>query len=134
MKKTIPRWIILASAILVLQACMAADEPPGAALSVSLDNIYRLYDVQSRSISPENFTGERGKAGMATEGTGQRAARDLGQGWKVSPSIEIKALGWQPGGRYLPLQDDVASVAFWYQQEPHKKFPQLPARDELEWH
>jgi len=43
-------------------------------------------------------------------------------------------LGWQPGGRYLPLQDDVASVAFWYQKLPHKKFPTFPSRDELELH
>ena len=28
---------------------------------------------------------------MATEGTGKNAARDLGQGWKVSPSVRIKA-------------------------------------------
>jgi hypothetical protein len=27
---------------------------------------------------------------MATEGTGAKAARDLGQGWKISPSIRIK--------------------------------------------
>ena len=27
---------------------------------------------------------------MATEGTGAKAARDLGQGWKVSPSVRIK--------------------------------------------
>jgi hypothetical protein len=25
-----------------------------------------LYNVQSRSISPENFTGEKGRGGMAT--------------------------------------------------------------------
>jgi hypothetical protein len=43
-----------------------------------------------RSVSPENFTGEKGKGGMATEGTGARAARELGQGWKVSPSVRIK--------------------------------------------
>jgi hypothetical protein len=46
--------------------------------------------------------------------------------------VTIQALGWQSGGRYLPLQDDIASVAFWYQTEPHRKFPPLPARDELE--
>jgi hypothetical protein len=28
---------------------------------------------------------------MATEGTGKNAARDLGQGWKVSPSVRIPA-------------------------------------------
>jgi hypothetical protein len=46
--------------------------------------------------------------------------------------VTIQALGWRSGGRYLPLQDDIASVAFWYQQEPHAKFPQLPDRDHLE--
>jgi hypothetical protein len=48
--------------------------------------------------------------------------------------VTIQDLGWQSGGRYLPLQDDIASVAFWYQTEPHQKFPTLPTRDELEWH
>ena len=46
--------------------------------------------------------------------------------------ITIQALGWQSGGRYLPLQDDIASVAFWYQTEPHKSFPKLPEKDFLE--
>jgi hypothetical protein len=46
--------------------------------------------------------------------------------------VTIQALGWRTGGRYLPLQDDIASVAFWYQQEPHAKFPKLPDRDYLE--
>ncbi len=36
------------------------------------------------------------------------------------------------GGRYLPLQDDISSVAFWYQKEPHAPFPRLPSKDELE--
>jgi hypothetical protein len=48
--------------------------------------------------------------------------------------VTIQALGWQSGGRYLPLQDDIASVAFWYQKGPHGKFPPLPSRDELELH
>jgi len=48
-----------------------------------------LSDAQTRSISAENFTGEKGKAGMALEGTGAQSARELGQGWKVSPSIQI---------------------------------------------
>lgn len=34
----------------------------------------------------------------------------------------------------MKLQDDIASVAFWYQAEPHQKFPPLPDRDELEPH
>ena len=48
--------------------------------------------------------------------------------------VTIQALGWQTGGRYLPLKDDIASVSFWYQTEPHGKFPKLPTRDELDWH
>ncbi len=60
-------------------------------LHMSLGNLSRLSDAKTRSISPESFTGEKGKAGMATEGTGKNAARELGQGWKVSPSVRIKA-------------------------------------------
>ncbi|MEO8822047.1 MAG: glycoside hydrolase family 172 protein [Ginsengibacter sp.] len=57
----------------------------------NLQNIYRLSDAKSRSISPENFTGAKGLGGMATEGTGKNASRELGEGWKVSPSVIIKA-------------------------------------------
>jgi D-arabinan exo alpha-(1,3)/(1,5)-arabinofuranosidase (non-reducing end) len=60
-------------------------------LGLNLGNLYRVSKAQTRSISPENFTGEKGKAGMATEGTGKGAARELGQGWKVSPSVNIEA-------------------------------------------
>ena len=60
-------------------------------LELHLGNLSRLSAAQSRSISPENFTGEKGQAGMATEGTGQNAARELGRGWKVSPSVRIAA-------------------------------------------
>ena len=60
-------------------------------LNMNLGSLYRLSNAETRSISPENFTGEKGKAGMATEGTGKNCARDLGQGWKISPSVRIKA-------------------------------------------
>ncbi len=46
--------------------------------------------------------------------------------------ITVQALGWRSEGRYLPLRDDIASTAFWYQTEPHTKFPELPSIDELE--
>jgi hypothetical protein len=46
--------------------------------------------------------------------------------------VTIQALGWRSGGRYLPLTDDISSVAFWYQTEPHAAFPKLPSKDELE--
>lgn len=56
-----------------------------------LSNLSLLSNAKSRSISPENFTGAKGQGGMATEGTGKECARDLGQGWKVSPSVIVKA-------------------------------------------
>jgi Protein of unknown function (DUF2961) len=58
-------------------------------LGMDLGNLSRLSQAKTRSISAENPTGEKGHGGMATEGTGAVSARDLGQGWKISPSIEI---------------------------------------------
>jgi hypothetical protein len=46
--------------------------------------------------------------------------------------VTIQALGWRSGKRYLPLQDDIASVAYWYQTLPSQPFPPLPDRDGLE--
>jgi len=57
---------------------------------MTLSKLSKLSNAQSRSISPENFNGAKGQAGMATEGTGANCARDLGQGWKISPSVVIK--------------------------------------------
>lgn len=61
-----------------------------------MGNLFRLSDAKTRSISPENFTGEKGKGGMADSKNEERnvanarhAARDLGQGWKVNPFIII---------------------------------------------
>jgi hypothetical protein len=45
--------------------------------------------------------------------------------------VTIQALGWKKDGAYLPLQDDIASVAFWYQSEPHAAFPPLPPAAQL---
>jgi hypothetical protein len=69
----------------------AAQERAFDGLAVDLGNLYRLSSARTRSISPENFTGARGQGGMATEGTGKEAARDLGQKWKVSPSVKVAA-------------------------------------------
>lgn len=57
----------------------------------NLGNLFLLSNAKSRSISPENFSGEKGRGGMAKlgEGTASDAARDLGQGWKVNPFIKI---------------------------------------------
>jgi len=58
-------------------------------LGMGLGNLARLSSARTRSISAENPTGEKGAGGMATTGTGAAAARDLGRGWKISPSIVI---------------------------------------------
>ena len=68
-------------------------------LEMNMGNLYRLSDAKTRSISPENFSGEKGKAGMANpedKGTpnsanASNASRDLGQGWKVNPFVRIDA-------------------------------------------
>ncbi|MFI5734389.1 glycoside hydrolase family 172 protein [Kribbella sp. NPDC051587] len=46
--------------------------------------------------------------------------------------VTVQALGWRRDGRFLQLQDDLASTSFWYQTEPHAPFPSLPSRDYLE--
>lgn len=46
--------------------------------------------------------------------------------------VTIQALGWRSHRRFLPLQDDLASVAYWYQTLPTEPFPELPDRDRLE--
>jgi len=70
-------------------------------LNLSLGNLPRLSDAETRSISAENFKGEKGKGGMATDGLGANAARDLGQGWKLSPCVKI-----EPGQAF-----DLADIA-----------------------
>ena len=52
-------------------------------------DIARLRNVATRLISPENPDGAKGGGGRATQGTGAYAARDLGLGWKMSPSVII---------------------------------------------
>jgi len=46
--------------------------------------------------------------------------------------VTMQALGWRAGGRYLQLQDDIATVAYWYQTLPLAPFPPLPDRDARE--
>ena len=78
------RIIITVLSFLLINGILSAQLP-------NLKNLYNLSDAKTRSISPENFTGEKGRGGMATleEGTAANAARKLGQGWKVNPYIKI---------------------------------------------
>ncbi len=77
--------LFVLSFILVLNSALFAQ-------TTNLKSLYQLSDAKTRSISPENFTGEKGKGGMATleEGTAAKQARELGQGWKVNPYIKIR--------------------------------------------
>jgi hypothetical protein len=96
MRPAVLAWSSVVSLVVGLVACCALwaeDAPPPAAfngLGMNMGNLSRLSNAQTRSISPENFTGEKGAGGMATTGTGAGAARDLGKGWKISPSIPIE--------------------------------------------
>jgi hypothetical protein len=75
-----------------------------------MGTLARLSRARTRSISPENFTGEKGKGGMATEGMGAGFAADLGRGWKISPSVAI-----QPGETFTmaDIRDSGAIQQMW---------------------
>ena len=60
-------------------------------LGMNMGNLSLLSNARTRSICPENFTGEKGKGGCAADGEGKSCAGDLGIGWKISPSVVIKA-------------------------------------------
>ena len=68
-----------------------------AAAWQGLGSLPYLTRAQTRSISPENPTGQKGKGVMAIPNPRDpglpfsAAARDLGQRWKVSPFIKPKA-------------------------------------------
>jgi hypothetical protein len=59
-------------------------------LGMDMGKLARLSKAATRSICPENPSGEKGRAAMATEGTGADAARDLGRGWKINPYVVIE--------------------------------------------
>ncbi len=52
--------------------------------------------------------------------------------FKSDLRVTMQAIGWRSEGRYLPLQDDISSVVYWYQTEPHVAFPELPDRNSRE--
>ncbi len=85
--------LLLSTFLLTLVISVAAQKAGNFnGMDLNMGNLYRLSNAESHSISPENFTGEKGKGGMATleEGSAAKAARELGQGWKVNPYIKIK--------------------------------------------
>jgi hypothetical protein len=95
------REYVLLGSLLTLSTAGWAQSASYDGLNNNLANLYRLSNAKTYSISPENPTGEKGRGGMATAGTGAGASRDLGQGWKVSPSIVV-----QPGQTYTLAEID----------------------------
>jgi hypothetical protein len=89
MMKSVNAVTLLALCAVLFTGCEEQEEFDG--LAMNLATLPRLSDAKTRSISPENFSGAKGVGGMATEGTGANAARELGQGWKISPSVRIAA-------------------------------------------
>ena len=83
------KLVLMLVAVLAIGVTYAQQKFSG--LDVNLGNMYRMSDARTRSISPENFKGEKGKGGMAISGNGANASRELGRGWKVSPSVTIKS-------------------------------------------
>jgi hypothetical protein len=80
---------------------LVAQKPNFNGLDVNLGNLFRLSDAKTRSISPENLTGEPGKGGMTAlkDGVSGKQARELGVGWKVNP------YAWIEGGKTLTLAE-----------------------------
>ena len=81
------------------RGCLRQSNYPFNGLDMNMGNLSRLSDAKTRSISPENFTGEKGKGGMADPvrdkdqrnvANAHHAAKDLGKGWKVNPFIIVK--------------------------------------------
>jgi len=83
--------------IILIQTVLTAQSKFNG-LDLNIGNLYRLSDAKTRSISPENFSGEKGKGGMADPADRDKinvanasfSARDLGQGWKINPFVRIK--------------------------------------------
>jgi len=51
-------------------------------------------------------------------------------GFSQDLRVTVQALGWWPNHKYEPRTDDISSVAYWYQTEPHAPFPAFPPINE----
>src|SRR5690606_22691142 len=90
--------LCLIACLFLTTSLFAQEQKKFSGLDMNMGTLSRLSDAQTRSISPENFTGEKGKGGMAdpVKDNGKRnaanaalQARELGIGWKVNPFITI---------------------------------------------
>src|SRR6516225_6690920 len=82
-----------------MESAKAGPEVPAqfSGLNYGLAALPIVTPAETRSVCPENPTGEKGKGGMAIPNPADpdlpfsKAATDLGQGWKVRPFVKPKA-------------------------------------------
>ena len=101
---------------------------------------YRQTEAKNGTLEYTDFTTPYSGFYWIRDTVGSGGLRRFGEyRWHISDPVRferdlrltIQCLGWQSGDRYLPLQDDMASVAYWYQTEPHHAFPEFPAKEKL---
>lgn len=84
--------VVLTSAVLIPAGL--ANAQANVSNAPSLSTLANLNpDAQSRMVSPENPTGEKGEGAMAVPDPSYpfyKAASKLGQGWKVHPFLKIE--------------------------------------------
>ncbi len=94
---TTVRTFLLVACCTLAEGWAQTNAGDGFGLNTGLANLPVLVRSETRSISPENPTGEKGKGGMAVPNPSDPdlafsgAASDLGQGWKVRPFVKPKA-------------------------------------------
>lgn len=85
-----------------------------------------LGNMRTRSVCQKKPTGENGPPKWSLYRWHLMDPICFGKDLRVT----IQALGWWPGKhpnkKFQPLADDIVSVAYWYQQEPHAPFPAWP--------
>jgi hypothetical protein len=52
--------------------------------------------------------------------------------FKKDLRVTLQDLGWSSDRKIMARQDDIASVAYWYQTLPTSTFPELPDRERLD--
>lgn len=86
---------LLAAGLLLAAGCTS---PAYNGVGADMASLCRLSDAQTRSISPENFTGARSSgaladpardAGKRNVANAAKQAKELGKGWKVNPFVII---------------------------------------------
>ena len=103
-------------------------QPAFNGLGMGMGNLSRLSHAKTRSISAENMTGEKGKGGMATKGTGaERRAR-------TRPDLEGLALrGDRAQASFHHRRDSRARRHSAHLDDPHRELAFLHPAHLLGW-